>query len=629
MTRSSWNNSLLARLLRNPIAVVSIIVLIVLLGSALFAPWLAPYDPLLQDQSAARQGPSALHLLGTDSLGRDILSRLMWGGRESLFGVGLAVLVMLSISVPFGILTAYLGGLFDRAALAVIDVMMSIPNIIIILATLAIFDSSMTAAMITVGVLASGAFTRIFRSSVLAVRRELFVSSAIVSGLRAGPIMGRHVLPHAMGVILVQSSLFAAATLGIQTGLAFLAFGPPPPAPTWGGMVSEAATMLATHPWMFVPTGGIIAVATLALGLLGDSIRDASADRVGSRRPSTSAVQQTVGRLDELPESEGALLSVRGLSVEFGGTTVVDGVSFDVSRGEFVGLVGESGSGKTVTALAVLDLLGAGGRITAGSIRFEGRELRDNPAAVRAVRGTGIAFISQEPMVALDPSFRIGWQLVEAIRHHDRCSAAVARERALELLAAVRLKDPQRVFDSFPHQVSGGMAQRVVIARALAGRPRLLIADEPTTALDVTVQAEILALLRSMQADGMSVIIVTHDWGVVAETCQRAIVMYAGQVVESAPLPEVIHAPRHPYTEGLLDSNPSGVRRGETLRTIGGVVPAPSDWPAGCRFAARCPLAVEACRTAPIPEFSLEADWQSRCIRIPALVEAQRSGVPQ
>ena len=617
-------NSLTLRLLRNPVAVVSLIVLAVLVGAAVLAPVLAPYDPIVQDVASSRQGPSAAHLLGTDALGRDILSRLMWGGRESLFGVAQALGVMLVIAVPFGVLTAYLGGLFDRIVLGVIDIMMAIPGIIITLATLAIFNSSMTAAMISVGALASSVFTRIFRSGVLAVRRELFVSAAVVSGVRATTIMRRHVLPHAKGVILVQSSLFAAATLGIQTGLSFLAFGPPPPAPTWGGMVAEASTMLATHPWMFVPTGGVIAVATLALGLLGDCIRDAAAERVGAMRSSSGGDQVVVGPVEELPRDESALLSVRGLTITYGtgaeATTVVDGASFDVRRGEFVGLVGESGSGKTVTALGILGLLGEGGRITAGSVRFEGVELVDDPAAVEAVRGSGIAFISQEPMVALDPSFRIGWQLVEAIRHHDRCSKAQARERALELLAAVRLKDPQRVYDSYPHQVSGGMAQRVAIARALAGRPRLLVADEPTTALDVTVQAEILDLLTSMQADGMSVILVTHDWGVVAETCQRAIVMYAGQVVETAPLPQMIDEPRHPYTRGLLDSNPSGVTRGAILPTIGGVVPSPADWPVGCRFAARCPLATDECRAAPIPVVALDDERRSRCIRIPELV---------
>ena len=619
------SNSLTLRLLRNPVAVISLVVLAVLIGAAVLAPVLAPYDPIAQDIASARQGPSADHLLGTDSLGRDILSRLMWGGRESLFGVGEALGVMLIIAVPFGVLTAYLGGLFDRLVLGVIDIMMAIPGIIITLATLAIFDSSMTAAMISVGALASGAFTRVFRSSVLAVRGELFVSAARVSGVRALPIMARHVLPHAKGVILVQASLFAAATLGIQTGLSFLAFGPPPPAPTWGGMVAEASTLLQTHPWMFVPTGGVIALATLALGLLGDSIRDAAAERVGSKRASDAGEQNVAGPLDALPVEEQTLLSVRGLTIVYGtgdsATTVVDGASFDVHRGEFVGLVGESGSGKTVTALGILGLLGAGGRITAGSVRFEGQEICDAPAAVEAVRGSGIAFISQEPMVALDPSFRIGWQLIEAIRHHDGTSKREARERALELLAAVRLKDPQRVFDSYPHQVSGGMAQRVVIARALAGRPRLLIADEPTTALDVTVQAEILDLLRSMQSDGMSVIIVTHDWGVVAETCQRAIVMYAGQIVETAPLPQMIDAPRHPYTRALLDSNPSGVTRGAILPTIGGTVPSPADWPVGCRFAARCPLATDDCRRAPIPVVELGSERRSRCIRIPELVE--------
>lgn len=429
----------------------------------------------------------------------------------------------------------------------------------------------------------------------------------------------------------MQASLFGAATLGIQTGLSFLAFGPPPPAPTWGGMVAEAASAIQSFPWMFIPTGGVIVLATLAFGLLGDALRDAAAEQVQVRpSPARAGVESAPASLVDTPDDhrmprDGGLLRVDELSVTFGtgdALTVVDRVSFDVLPGEIVGIVGESGSGKTVTALATIGLLGRGGVHSGGTITFDGREISGDRAAMKDVRGSGIAYISQEPLIALDPSFTIGFQLVEVVRLHDRCSRRQAKQRAMELLTDMRLTDPERVFRSYPHQISGGMAQRVVIAKALAGRPRLLIADEPTTALDVTVQAEILNLLKSIRDDtGMAIILVTHDWGVVAQTCERTVVMYAGQVVEEAGVNELIQSPRHPYTRGLLASDPHGARRGDILPTIGGVVPPPGSWPGGCRFAARCALARPECSEQAIVLADAGEDRVSRCIRVDALLE--------
>ncbi|AZS38640.1 Oligopeptide transport ATP-binding protein OppD [Microbacterium lemovicicum] len=626
--------SLTRALLRKPLGVAALVVVLLLVLAAIFAPLLSPWDPLAQDPSVARQGPSALHWLGTDLLGRDLLTRIMYGGRDSLLGVAEALLVMLVISVPVGILAAYIRGAFDRAVLSVIDIVMSIPAILITLASLAIFNNSMLAAMITIGALASAAFTRVFRSAVLALRQEPFVQAAVVTGLPTRLILFRHVLPQARGTILVQASLFAAATLGIQTGLSFLAFGPPPPAPTWGGMVAEAASAIQSFPWMFVPTGGVIVIATLALGLLGDALRDVTAEQVQQRGAPTRAVRaprdaaRPADAVEARRHAADPLLAVDELTVAFGGgrepLTVVDGVTFDVGRGEILGIVGESGSGKTVTALATIGLLGRGGRVTGGTVSFEGQTISGDAAAMKAVRGSGIAYISQEPLVALDPSFTVGFQIVEVVRRHDRTSRADARRRAIELLVSMRLPDPERVFRSYPHQISGGMAQRVVIAKALAGRPRLLIADEPTTALDVTVQAEILSLLSSLRDEtGMSIILVTHDWGVVAETCDRTLVMYAGQLVEEAGVDALLGAPRHPYTRGLLASDPHGARRGDILPTIGGVVPPPGSWPDGCRFAARCPLSTPECSSGPIALREAGAERVSRCIRIGALVDEE------
>jgi peptide/nickel transport system ATP-binding protein len=314
------------------------------------------------------------------------------------------------------------------------------------------------------------------------------------------------------------------------------------------------------------------------------------------------------------------LLEVTDLSVSFTGhketTTVVDHVSFSVRPGETLGIVGESGSGKTVSSLALVGLLPRNATVT-GSARFDGRELIGmSPRQLRSVRGNDISVIFQEPMTSLDPSFTVGNQLMEAYRNHNGGSKAAARVRAIEMLRLVGIPEPQKRISEYPHSFSGGMRQRVMIALALICSPRLLIADEPTTALDVTIQSQILELLRRLQDElGMAIIFVTHDLGVVASVCDEVTVMYAGQVVEQAPVDGFFAAPRHPYSIGLLDSMPQSVQKGERLRLIAGTVPIPSRLPSGCRFAPRCPHVVEECTIAP-PDLEVVDDGRRvRCIR--------------
>ena len=291
-------------------------------------------------------------------------------------------------------------------------------------------------------------------------------------------------------------------------------------------------------------------------------------------------------------------------------------MSFDVTEGEVVGIVGESGCGKTVTTSAILGLLPGTGRIEEGNVWFCGRDVaRLSETELRQIRGHEIGLVSQEPMIGLDPAFRVGWQLQEAVRLHLNVPRAEARARAVQLLASVHLPNPETVARRYPHELSGGMAQRVAIARALAGEPKLLIADEPTTALDVTVQAEILELLRELQASRkMAVLIVTHDWGVVADICDRVVVMYAGQVVERSGLEEMFRAPLHPYTKALLASNPHHAPGTGMLPTIPGSVPQPGVWPAGCRFHPRCNYATPACTEGTIPITEPVRGRHTRCI---------------
>jgi peptide/nickel transport system ATP-binding protein len=318
-----------------------------------------------------------------------------------------------------------------------------------------------------------------------------------------------------------------------------------------------------------------------------------------------------------------ALLEVGNLEVDFttddGVVRAVDGVSFRLERGKTLGVVGESGCGKSVTALSIMGLVPQPpGRVT-GSVRFQGREVLGlPPAAMNEIRGNRIAMIFQEPMTSLNPAFTVGAQIIEGLQRHKRLTAAAARERAIEMLRRVRIPSPERRFDDYPHKLSGGMRQRVMIAMALACDPELLIADEPTTALDVTIQAQILALMKELRASfGMAMILITHDLGVVAETADEIAVMYAGEVVEHAPVERLFRSPEHPYTVGLLGSIPRLTRRLERLPAIEGTVPSMKSVPAGCRFAPRCPFVENQCRREPPPLKTVGPGHATRCWRAP------------
>jgi peptide/nickel transport system permease protein len=592
--------------LRQPLGLAAATYLILLAGVSVVVPWLVRVNPEAEDLGHVLAGPSGAHWLGTDELGRDVLVRLVVGSRVTLLDVTEAVLVFAVLGIALGVLAGFFGRWTDRAISRGADLLLALPGIIVLLMVLSVFPGSDLAAMAALGVISCPLLLRVVRAMTIAVRNELYVKAARLSGLTDVQIMKRHVLPRLAGPIIVQVSLFSAAAVLAQSALSFLGLArPETEGPSWGNMIAEASNVISTDSWLLVPTGGIVALTVLALGLFGDAVRDAT---VGG---SVRAPARWQGLSGSPGPTEGAacttaLLSVRGLTVGFWtGTreiTVVQEVGFDVQAGEAVGIVGESGCGKTVTARSLLGLLPDGGRVTGGSIRFDGQELvgRSERELAR-LRGSRIALVSQEPLAGLDPSFRVGSQLTEVIRRHRSLTKPLARARALELLELVRLPEPGQVARRYPHELSGGMAQRVSIALALAADPVLLIADEPTTALDVTVQADILALLRDLRTQlHMAIVLVTHDWGVLADLCDRAIVMYAGEVIEQASTEELYRAPRHPYTDGLLAANPALAPVGDTLPTIPGTVPAPSAWPSGCHFEPRCQYATQECAAGPI-----------------------------
>ncbi|RKT36080.1 peptide/nickel transport system permease protein [Microbacterium sp. AG1240] len=551
------------RLARDPLAWISTILFGVILLSALLAPLLAPQDPNASalENVLAPIGPD--HLLGGDSAGRDVFSRLLFAGQFSLAGAAIALLVALVIGVPTGLIAGFYGRTFDTVANWTTNLLMALPAILVLLAVRAVVGPSMWLSMAIFGILLSPGFFRLVRNSVGAVRNELYVDAARVSGLSDARIIGRHVLFVVRAPIFIQSAMVAGVAIGIQAGLEFLGLGDIS-IPTWGGMLNEGFAKIYQAPTLILWPGLVIGVTCLSLALLANSVRDALDDSRGAA--ATPGEDDAVDAVNEpVPPvtSPGAdtLLSVSHLRVGYpqnggGDRVVVKDVSLHVERGEVLGLVGESGSGKSQTAFSIMGLLPTPGRVISGEIVVDGRNVVDLSARERrGLRGRRIGYIPQEPMSNLDPSFTIGSQLVEPMTAVLGLSRAAAKEKALALLERVGIADPARVFAAYPHEISGGMAQRVLIAGAVSCDPDLLIADEPTTALDVTVQAEVLDLLRDLQRERrMAVILVTHNFGVVADICDRVAVMRGGRIVEENSVTELFARPRHPYTRMLLDS---------------------------------------------------------------------------
>ncbi|MGQ4383764.1 dipeptide/oligopeptide/nickel ABC transporter permease/ATP-binding protein [Streptomyces sp. SAS_270] len=631
MTPKSMNLERLRRLAgRQPLGTVAATYLALLVLAGLLASVIAPYPPEEQDLSTVLSGPSGAHWLGTDTVGRDVLSRLLYGIDPALTNTLIALTVFLLVGVPLGILAGYRGGRLDTAISRAAELVIGVPAIIIVLVVLGVSSSSSTAAMVSLGVLGAPGLLRLVRGTTLVVREELFITAAQVAGVRPVRIMSGHVLRRVFGPVLAQASVFAGVGLGFQAALSFLGVMSGGDRASWGEMISQAAAVITTSGWQLVPPGVVIALTVLAFGVLGDSIRD---ETVGVRTPSVPRRRSkakadghgTKTTRQEPAESQpdDSLLHVRELTVTAGpDTTLVSDVTFAIGAGETVALVGESGCGKSMTALAVLGLLPDGVHVSGGEVLFHSTDLVDGgPRAYRAVRGSGIAYVAQDALGSLDPTHTIGSHLKEVIRHHERSSASKTHARAVELLHQVRLFDADRVLTAYPHEISGGMAQRVNIALALAGRPRLVIADEPTTALDVTVQAEILALLRELrQSTGMAILLITHDWGVVADIADRAVVMYAGEVVEQAGVDRLFRTPRFPYTAALLAADPSTAEEGTRLPTLPGRVPPPGAWPSGCRFSGRCAHAREQCTRGPVPLVQIDDGTAARCIRTEDLV---------
>ena len=607
-----------ARFVHQHWAIAGLIFLIIVIAAAIFAPFVAPHPPNAQDINAINAGPSWSHWLGTDDLGRDILSRLIWGARISLRAafeiVGLAAVV----AIPLGLIAGFFRGAVDSVIMRTMDALFSFPPLILALTVAALLGADVNDAAIAIAIVFVPSFVRLLRGEVIAVREEAYIESARSLGATSNRLLARHVLPNVASPIIIQLALSLGFALLTEAGLSFLGIGEQPPTPSWGGMLQEGFQFINTTPWPVIFPGVAIMLTVLAFNLVADGLRDS----LGRERPAGSGLvgggrSRDRSRLAGLgiskkaeiattPEPAAALLQVEALQIEFVSgqvwRPVMEGATFSVQRGKTLGLVGESGSGKTVTALAVMGLLPAAVSRVTGSIQFEQHELTTmSPAGMRELRGNEIAMIFQEPMTSLNPAYTVGNQIAEQVRTHRGLSRADAWKVAVEMLDRVEIPRSATRAQDYPHAFSGGMRQRVMIAMALSCSPKLLIADEPTTALDVTTQAQIVELLHGLQREeDMAMIFVTHDLGVIADVADDVVVMYAGQIVEHRDASGLFVRPRHPYTEALLHSIPQLTPRGEPLHAIPGMVPRPDQFPSGCRFAPRCSYAQEACAEAPV-----------------------------
>ena len=580
--------------------------------AAIFAPWIAPDDPNAQDLTNTNAGISVSHWLGTDDLGRDVLSRLIYGARISMQITFETVAIALVLALIIGLVAGFRGGRTDYLLMRGADAGLAFPPLVLALAVVAVLGSGVNDVSFAFAIVFAPGFARFIRGQTLAIKEEAFVEASTSIGTPPTRIVLARILPNVLTGLAVGIAIALGAALLTSSGLSFLGLGPPPPTASWGSMLEEAYnTALFTHPWSLVPSGLVIALTVLAFNTLGDAMRDTVSGVTTRTRGRTRAQRgltavsrqaQAAGSDAASGDASTALLEVRGLCIEFdtedGPARVVDEASFDVRRGQIVGLVGESGCGKTVSSLAVLRLLSSPpAHIVGGSIRFDGRELLDADFnEMRRIRGREIAMVFQDPLASLDPSFTIGSQLIEAMRLHEKLSRSAARSRAADLLESVHIPDPARRLSAYPHQLSGGMRQRVMIAMALSCKPRLLIADEPTTALDVTIQAQIVDLLHELRAEmDLAVLFVTHDLALISELSDEIAVMYAGEVVEQAPTAQLFARPRHPYTAALLAASPgAGSAGGRSVLT--GQVPQAGRFPAGCRFHPRCEYVEDACR---------------------------------
>ncbi|MFF5090219.1 dipeptide/oligopeptide/nickel ABC transporter permease/ATP-binding protein [Streptomyces niveus] len=608
---------------KDRVAAVAAVLLGLVFLTALFGPLLIGDRAARQDLAASLRPPSLDHgfygLLGTDVLGRSVLARLIEAAATTLSVALPAVVCSLVIGAAIGMWASYRGGWRENAAMRVADVILSFPSLLLAVVVLYVFAPSATNIVLILALARIPVYLRTARAEGAELRSRLFVDAARTFGAGTWPTIYRHILPIAMPTLLTVATLDFCFVMLTESSLSFLGIGIQPPEISWGLMVAQGRQYLQTAWWIAVLPGLAIVLTTVSATVLAAWVRLATdpaqrwrltLPRKKRQEPAVSDSERapTVRPVPEAdpakaPEDGGnrRALEVERLSVDLrtpsGTVRALDSVSFTLDKGRTLALLGESGCGKSMTAQSIAGLLEPVADVTGGAVRVGGTDvLRLSATARKRLAGPVLSIVFQDALTAMNPVQTVGKQLGEPFRIHRGLSRRQAREKAVELMEIVGIPEPRARARSYPHQFSGGMRQRLLIAMAVALGPDVLIADEPTTALDVTVQAQIMQLLRDLQVErDMAVLLITHDLAVVSERADDVAIMYAGNVVETGPVREVFANPRHPYTKGLLDSVPEHAERGGLLPAVPGSPPELSDVPPGCVFQARCPLARERC----------------------------------
>lgn len=651
---------------------ISLIVILLLIFCAIFASVIAPYDPLAITQSY--QAPSAAHWFGTDNLGRDVLSRVLYGARYSLV-IGLSSIAFaLILGSIIGAIAAVSRTWISEIIMRLIDIIMSIPGIALAAVFVAILGQSMIGIIISIGILYVPQIARIVRANIISEYGKDYVRAVIVSGARAPWILVKHVMRNIAAPVMVFTTLSVADAIVFEASLSFINAGIAEPTPTWGNILSSAkAGVIFGYWWQALYPGLAIMITVLCLNVLSEGITDAmvaapsapvektaadvEADRkedrlltdpVAAYKEQAASLNESLAKLraaemkrtDRLEpvSTEAPVLQVENLCIQFpryGDVNVVDHLNFSVRPGETMGLVGESGCGKSITSLAIMGLLDPKAKIS-GKILLNGKNLVGmSQKEYNKIRGHEIAMIYQDALSSLNPSMLIKTQMKQLTSRGGTRSA----EELLELVGL----DPKRTLESYPHELSGGQRQRVLIAMALTRDPKLIIADEPTTALDVTVQKQVIDLLNELRKKlGFAMVFVSHDLALVAKVAHSITVMYAGQVVEQGSTKEILTDPRHEYTRGLLGAVTSIEASAPRLHQVPGTVPSPIDFPKGDRFAPRSsrpdvgldtrPVMVRVPGTwhfyaaqpdAPLPEPSTYSKTDQSMLQTPKKVDAE------
>ena len=598
---------------------IAVGILAIVCLAAVFAPLIAPYDPLATGLTRGPAGPDAAHWFGTDRQGRDIFSRLVYGARYSLI-IGLAATgVALAAAAILGALAATAGKWVSEVLMRVLDMVMSFPGIALAVVFVTVFGQSLPVLVLTIAFLYVPQLTRVIRANIIGQYGEDYVAAVRVMGASTPHILVKHVARNCLAPVLVFATILVADAIVFEASLSFIQAGVPDPEPSWGNVMASGRQLVMSGAWW--PTlfaGALITVTVLALNVLAEGMTDAMAAPRARAQVNATEVEAAIEKLavpsanEVAPENTGSalfeerlaelrrvelartdrltmaeasapILEVRNLSIGFprhGKVDVVDNISFSVRPGETVALVGESGCGKSITSLAIMGLLDSKARIR-GEILFEGRNLLAmNEKERNALRGRGIAMIYQDALSSLNPAMLIRSQMAQL-------TARGGTRSAEDLLKMVGL-DPHRTLSSYPHELSGGQRQRVLIAMALTRDPKLVIADEPTTALDVTVQKQVVDLLNRLREElGFAMVFVSHDLALVAQISHRISVMYAGQMVEQGRTREILTQPVHEYTRGLLGAVLSIEASASRLHQVRGTVPSPREFPPGDRFAPR------------------------------------------